>query len=118
MLLIAAAAYAQPEVQISDERDASGKFINGAALSVTWEMEGEDFKEYPESEVPDHVSQDDDTLQEWFVQKPNADTYWKFSFTRDVKGEYAVRWRPASDGLWSEWVSITITKAKDPKHSD
>ena len=120
MLLLATAALAQPEVEISSERDAAGKFINGTALTVTWETEadGTTFKEYPESEVGDHCSQDDDTFQEWFVPKPNSQVYWKFTFTRDVKGEYAARWRSGSDGIWSEWGSVTITKAKTPKHKD
>lgn len=120
LLIFSSLSYAQPEVEISSERDARGKFVNPAALTVTWETEadGVTLKEYAAADVSDHCSTDDDTLQEWFVPKPNALVYWKFTFTRESKGEYAVRWRPGADSLWSEWESVTITGPEPPRHKD
>lgn len=121
LFMFSSLAIAQPEVQISSKRDAKGKFINETVLAVDWEMETDNttFKEYQEADVPDHSSEDDDSFQEWFVEKKaNTGIYWKFTFTRDIKGEYAVRWRPESTSFWSDWSSCTTTKVKPPKHSD
>lgn len=119
VLAFCAYANAQPEVEIADQRDENGKFVNATALAVAWDMEadGTTFKEYPLSDVPDHNSRDDDSIQDWYV-KTGADVFWKFTFTRTTPGEYAVRWRPSPDAALSDWGVCVISIPDAPIHGD
>lgn len=113
--LAAATAHgARPEitVQIADERDAAGLFINWQTLTVTWD-------ETPYGMRPDPVVTTTSALQRWIVpaDPEGAGEYYKFSFVRNVVGEYAIRvcfGTPDANTLWSEVSVAAIARPKPP----
>jgi len=102
-------AQTQIVVQLTTEIDGSGKCINWTEIAVTWDTE-----EYSPADIPDHVPSDDDALQEWFVQ--STEVLWrKFSFEREVRGTYWLRW--SKDGkLFSMPASCVVILPKEAIH--
>jgi len=105
--LVRAAPPTDPVVQIADRKDEGGAWI-WAELTVTWDTT-------PHAGAVHHNPLDDDINQDWFV--PLDGEWWHFSFEREVKGEYAIRWKH-SDASWSDPETCSIRPPDPARHTD
>lgn len=104
-LLLSNICFSADVVQISDTRDATGKFNNWVNQVVTWDTTAV-------VSIPDSSSVSYTALQLWMF--PITDNTWvKGSFIRSVLGEYGIRW--SRDGIiWSDVSVCSILKPGRP----
>lgn len=105
LTLYATVAFGADVVQIATTRDANGNWINPVVQAVTW-----DTTVY--LTIADGKSTSTTSLQRWAF--PVDGGWLKATFTRNILGEYGIRW--SHDGeLWSEWSPHTIIKPGNPR---
>lgn len=107
--LLKADPVVDPVIQMADTQDASGLWI-WTELTVVWSPDPFTFEQ-----IGDHNPIDDDVNQDWFV--PYRGDWWHFTFQREVKGEYAIRWKQA-DSSWSDAETCVIRPPDAAKHKD
>ncbi len=125
-MFLASSAVAQYTFQITTERDADGKCINGQDITtdVSYTLNSDTTKQVT-VDLPDSNSLDDDDNQEWFVyNEDNSGSYLVyFSFTDAGlsfgPGRKLVQYwlRYSKDGiLFSEWNDCIVTRPGKPTH--
>lgn len=100
----------QITVQIADERDANGQFLNWATLDVGWDTT-------PLTVVADHSPITASSRQVWAVPD-ELGNWWRFTFNRNIVGQYAIRYCfgvPTEQTVWSEMVVAAIYRGPGPK---
>jgi hypothetical protein len=108
--LVLADPLVNPVVQIADTKDEAGDWVWTELTGITW-----DTTAWTSEQVGDHNPLDDDRTHDWFL--PYKGDSWHFSFQRDVKGEYAIRWKQA-DSIWSDPETCTLRPPDLAKHKD
>lgn len=116
-------AFGEYAYEITTERDAQGKCINGrditADISYTLNPDG---TKQVFTDTPDAVGIDDDDKQEWYVGAPGGQYLAFFSF-KDVGlmfkpsekwVQYWIRYH-SGGGLFTNWVPMIVVRDKDPK---
>jgi len=117
VLLCEALAIAEPPaatVQLSDTRDAAGKFSNWTtipATNLTWDATSV-------TSIPDMKVIDDDSVQDWYFQDMDGN-WWHVKFRRSKRGEYAIRYcwgAEEADSVWSEISVVYLMLPPRPRH--